>query len=93
MLQIPKQPNQVRGNTMACINYAMCPLCYGCRNFDPRDPDCIECYDAGVQKNRNFNVCNKKLHNDVALNMMTTRNRINIDDYKEVEEDFNKWKN
>ena len=34
-----KQPSSVRGVKIACINYQMCPACYGCRAYDYRDPE------------------------------------------------------
>ena len=66
-----KQPNQVRGNRIHCPNYCACTLCYGCRNYDSRIAECRECLSEGeIGQNRNFNVCNKKLHTSEALNKM-----------------------
>lgn len=75
----PKQANQVRGNKINCINYQMCPICYGCRAFDNRDEDCIICMTEGDNSgNRNFNVCNTKLHEAWKVNNMISKNKIEL---------------
>ena len=66
-----KQPNQVRGNKIHCPNYVQCTLCYGCRNYDSRITECRQCFEEGNNgQKRNFNVCNKDLHTEEALNKM-----------------------
>ena len=66
-----KQPNQVRGNRIHCPNYVQCTLCYGCRNYDSRIAECRQCFEEGNNgQKRNFNVCNKDLHTEEALNKM-----------------------
>lgn len=76
-----KQPNQVRGNKIKCINFQMCPLCYGCRAFDSRDPDCIICKEEGVDgSKRNFNVCDKNLHEAWKINKIISKNLIKVED-------------
>ena len=66
-----KQPNQVRGNKIHCPNYVQCTLCYGCRNYDSRIAECRQCFEEGNNgQKRNFNVCNKDLHTEEALNKM-----------------------
>lgn len=47
-----KQPSSVRGNKIACINYQMCPACYGCRAYDSRDEDCRICQAEDTQKEK-----------------------------------------
>ena len=75
----PKLPNQVKGNRIGCINYQMCPICYGCRAYDDNDEDCVICFAEGKDgSNRNFNVCNTKLHESWKINNMVTRNKIDI---------------
>lgn len=75
-----KQPNQVRGNIIKCPNFVQCTLCYGCRNYDSRLVECRECHSDGVRpgQKRNFNVCNKEIHTEVALNKMKHTHRINL---------------
>lgn len=76
-----KQPNQVRGNRVQCINFSMCPLCYGCRSFNPRDPECVICKEDGVDgSKRNFNVCDTNLHEAWKINNIVTKNSIEIND-------------
>lgn len=83
--KLAKQPNLVRGNKIACINYQMCPLCYGCRAFDNRDEDCITCQEEGKDgTKRNFNVCNTKLHEASKINQMISKNKIILDNNTEI---------
>lgn len=78
-LRMPKQANQVRGNKIGCINYQMCPICYGCRAYNNRDEDCIICQEEGNDgSKRNFNICNKNLHESWKVNNMITKNKIKI---------------
>lgn len=74
-----KQPNQVRGNKIRCINFQMCPVCYGCRSFDSRDPECLICQKEGSGQKRNFNVCDTKLHESWKINKLINKNIIKID--------------
>jgi hypothetical protein len=83
-----KQPNQVRGNKIHCPSFVQCTLCYGCRNYDSRFPECRQCYEEGIGNgNRNFNVCNKQLHTEEALNKMKHTHRIELTDCKIKEPD------
>ena len=78
-----KQPNQVRGNIIHCPNFVQCTLCFGCRNYDSRIPECRECYRLGKNNSkRNFNVCNKDLHTEEALNKMKHTHIITLNDCK-----------
>ena len=73
-MKMGKQPNMVRGNRISCANYKQCPMCYGCRNYDDRDPECIECYIDGIDgTSRNFNVCDTNKHEAWKLNVMITK--------------------
>lgn len=79
-----KQPNQVRGNKIGCINYQMCPLCYGCRNYNSNDPDCVICKQEGVDgTKRNFNVCDTNLHEAWKINNIITKNTITVNEHIE----------
>ena len=75
-----KQPNKVRGNIIQCVNFQMCHLCYGCRNYDSRLEECQECFEDGKrpEQNRNYNVCNTKLHESWKVNRMVCKNTIEI---------------
>ena len=78
-----KQPNQVRGNKIHCPNYVQCTLCYGCRNYDSRITECRQCFEEGnIGQKRNFNVCNKDLHTEDALNKMKHTNVIQLNNCK-----------
>lgn len=76
-----KQPNQVRGNLIQCPGFVMCPLCFGCRNYDSSLIECRNCWEDGIKpgQNRNFNVCNKNLHTEEALNKMKHTHVIKLD--------------
>ena len=73
-MQGAKQLNQVKGARDRCP----CTLCYGCRNYDSRIPECRECWEEGVCAKRNFNVCNTELHTTEALNKMKCNYHIDI---------------
>lgn len=75
-----KQPNQVRGNRIHCPNFVQCTLCYGCRNYDSRISECRQCLEDGYSpgQKRNFNVCNKELHTEDALNKMKHTHKIEL---------------
>ena len=79
-----KQPNQVRGNQIQCPNFKSCCLCFGCRNYDSRLIECRQCYEEGIRQGqkRNFNVCNKELHTEEALNKMKHTHIITLNNCK-----------
>ena len=81
-----KQPNQVRGNIIQCVSFQMCPLCYGCRNYDSRLEECQECWKDGIRpgEKRNYNVCNTDLHESWKVNRMICKNTIKIDKNTEL---------
>lgn len=62
MVNNQKQYSSVRGNQIYCINYQGCPLCYGCRAYDSRDPECYNCKLADDKMGKKYNICNKELH-------------------------------
>lgn len=80
-MRVGKQPNKVRGNIVQCPNFMMCSMCYGCRNYDSRIPECQECHEDGIREgeNRNYNVCNTELHESWKVNRMTSKNTIKLD--------------
>lgn len=74
-----KQYSSVRGVQTNCINYIGCPLCYGCRAFDSRDPECKECESEDNIKGRKYNVCKKNLHEAWKINKIITKRKIIFD--------------
>ena len=87
MSQMAKQPNNVRGNQIGCINFQQCPICYGCRAYDDRYEECRECYEQGIDDTqRNFNVCNKELHESWKVNMMITKHTIELNENTEIKD-------
>lgn len=75
-----KQYSSVRGNKIRCINYSGCPMCYGCRAYDSRDPECVECKQEDLIMGKNYNICNKDLHESWKINKLISKNKINIDE-------------
>jgi hypothetical protein len=73
-----KQPASVRGNKIACINYQMCPACYGCRAYDSRDEDCIICKAEDAKRGKRYNLCNKELHEEWKINKLITKTKIEL---------------
>ena len=73
-----KQPAAVRGNKIACINYQMCPACYGCRAYDSRDEDCRICKAEDAKRGKRYNLCNKELHEEWKINKLITKTKIEL---------------
>ena len=68
-----KTRESVKGFKMRCPNYVSCPLCYGCRSYDPSYYRCLEC-----GKNKK-NICDTHKHTDKALNLMIRRPVVELD--------------
>lgn len=79
-VQDGKQPSDVRGNQIYCINYAKCPLCFGCRAYDSRDPECRECMSIDTIMGRNYHICKTNIHEAWKLNNLISKNCITIDE-------------
>ena len=73
-----KQPASVRGNKIACINYQMCPACYGCRAYDSRDEDCRICKAEDAKRGKRYNLCNKELHEEWKINKLLTKTKLEL---------------
>lgn len=71
-----KQPSDVRGSKIKCINYQMCPVCYGCRSYNSRDNECIECKKEDDVRGKNYNLCNKELHESWKINKLISKTKI-----------------
>ena len=43
-------------------------------------PECVECFEDGIRpgQNRNYNVCNTKLHESWKINRMVCKNTIEM---------------
>lgn len=50
-----KTKTSVSGFINRCPDYEMCPVCYGCRNFNPTYKKCLD--ECGTYKE---DVCNTK---------------------------------
>ena len=66
--------HDVRGWQINCPNYIMCPLCYGCRNYDSSYLKCEKCAD-----DMHNNVCTSKLHTEKNIAKMIKRPYIDLD--------------
>ena len=69
-----KKPEDVRGFKIDCPMYEKCPLCFGCRAFDPHYEECRNC----EIDNKKQNVCNTTKHRSDLLEKMITRPVIQI---------------
>lgn len=56
-----------------CINFELCPICYGCRNMDERDKDCLIC-----KRKHPDNVCNRKKHKDYVIGKAVTKQSVEV---------------
>ena len=84
-MKLAKQPNMVKGNKIQCLNFQMCPICYGCRAYDSRLEECEECFKEGIDgSNRNYNVCNTNLHESWKLNQMITKHAVEFSEEEEI---------
>lgn len=73
-MQKQKTPEDVRGYRIKCINYVKCPLCYGCRNYNIQDPECLRC----KEQDSKINLCNIKLHRNDLIAKMVTNSTLDI---------------
>lgn len=71
-----KKPQDVIGYQIQCADYHMCPICYGCRSYDPSYYKCIKLCGNNLKNN----VCNIKKHKDDLIVKMLTKTTINIGD-------------
>lgn len=79
-----KTPQDVRGFQIRCVNFVQCPICYGCRNFDFRDMECLIC-----KKDSKMNLCNTKTHKPDLVAKMLTRNVVDFGKSKDKNETIN----
>lgn len=68
-----KIPQDVLGYQIRCPNYIKCPLCYGCRNYNPSYLKCAKC-----NQNRKKNICDTNKHKENLIAKMITRETINL---------------
>lgn len=69
-----KTHHDVRGQRINCPDYEMCPLCYGCRAFNPKYAKCITCKEENAKQN----LCKTERHRSDLLEKMITREKIVI---------------
>ncbi len=67
-----KTRQDVKGWQMDCINYEACPLCYGCRAYNPSHMKCV----SKCGENHKMNVCNTQRHRADLVAKMITKERI-----------------
>ena len=69
-----KTHQDVLGWQMNCNWYEKCPLCYGCRAYDPKMVRCEKC----AQKKK-FNICDTAKHRGDLIARMIRRDVIDLD--------------
>ena len=67
-----KTHRDVRGWKINCLNYTMCPLCYGCRNYTSGHLKCETCKDT----NEKLNLCDTGRHKADLVAKMVKREQI-----------------
>jgi hypothetical protein len=70
-----KTANDALGARKKCMNFQMCPMCYGCRNYRSNDDACSEC----ASTNKKDNICNTDLHKTDLIAKFITKSRIKLD--------------
>ena len=61
------------GYQHSCVNYDPCPLCWGCRAYDPSYKKCKMC-ETDIKQN----ICNKQKHTPKVLAKMIRRTTIRV---------------
>ena len=69
-----KSVQKVYGYIRGCPNFEPCPLCYGCRAYDPKYVACENCRQAGEK----YHLCNTAKHKSHLLDKMIQREVIII---------------
>ena len=69
-----KEPKNVLGYKINCPDYNPCPLCYGCRSFDPSYYKCINLCGENIK----YNICKTSKHRANLLAKMIKKTTINV---------------
>lgn len=69
-----KTRNSSLGAVKNCINFELCPFCYGCRNYSSSDLRCQECYED----NKKFNICNTEKHKGNLISKLIKKTNIKL---------------
>jgi len=67
-----KKQWSAKGARDNCPRFALCPMCYGCRNFDSSLEDCRACQEDNAKDN----ICATERHTPDRLAMMIRRETI-----------------
>lgn len=68
-----KNRNESKGAKDNCINFELCPLCYGCRNFNNSYLKCQKC----KEDNEN-NICKTNKHKTKLVAKMIKKQCVEI---------------
>lgn len=71
----PKKPWSAKGARDNCPRFALCPLCYGCRNFDKSVQECLDC----EKDNAKQNICKTDRHTSENLSRMIRKETIIVE--------------
>lgn len=69
-----KSHHDVRGWQVDCGWYEKCPICYGCRAYNPKFVRCEKCAE-----NMKLNVCDTKKHRSDLIARMIMREVVDLD--------------
>lgn len=67
-----KTKNSSLGARTGCIKFELCTFCYGCRNYNSSDLECLKCYED----NAKYNVCNTEKHKADLISKFIKRDKI-----------------
>ena len=67
-----KNKNDVIGYKIQCPEFNQCPICYGCRAYDPSNERCVKLCNSSKHR------CNTARHKADLLSKMLSKNTVNI---------------
>lgn len=73
-MQRKKTRHSSLGARKNCINFSLCPFCYGCRAYNSSDLECRECYED----NAKYNICNTEKHKESIISKFIKKTNIKI---------------
>lgn len=75
MIKETKTKNSSWGAKNDCLNFELCPLCFGCRNAKKDDFACSNCYE-----DEKYNICNTSLHKPHLVSKMIIQQKVKLED-------------
>lgn len=73
-MKTSKTVHDVLGHKIKCPSFDQCPLCFGCRAFDPKYEDCKAC----EKHNKKKNICVTQRHKPDLVARMIRKEVIRV---------------